>query len=317
MGSSKRCQVCYNILQSGTEDYHLCCKTQILGVNFPSILPFNLKDIEDYGKTSLSKSVIVTGVQPKLPMMFEVVDENTKLPRAIYHGSQFIIKTPIDYYPEICELEDLTMHLASLNGIQTAEHCLIRMYSGEFAYITKRFDRMNGKKLPLEDMAQLTGTLAENKYRSSMERVGKIIIKYSNSSREDLHSLLDLTIFSFLTGNSDMHLKNFSLLTTSTNRVRLSPAYDLVPFTLLIPRDPEEMALALRGKKNRLRRKDFFVFATTIGLNQESVIDAIQRFEGKLGDMQQLISISFLKEETKERYIRLIEERYQRLVHQS
>ena len=229
------------------------------------------------------------------------------------YGGMYIIKPPVLLYPEMPELEDLTMHLASVYGIKTAEHTLIRMRSGELAYLTKRFDRLKGKKLPLEDMAQLTGTMSENKYRGSMEGVAKIIKKYSDNPLYDLVSFFELTLFNFLTGNADMHLKNFALLTTPDHEVQLSPAYDLVPTKLLIPEDKEELALPMCGKKNKITAHDFKTFADYLGINPKSISQVLEKPGKKLDAMKQMIEVSLLRLETKERYSNLIEERYQRL----
>ena len=129
-------------------------------------------------------------------------------------------------FQHLPENEDLTMHLAEAFNIPAAMHSLIRLKSGELAYITKRFDRIKKEKLALEDMCQLTETLTNDKYRSSMEKVGKCIEKYSTRPGLDNLIFFETAIFNFLTGNADMHLKNFALLTTKENDIVLSPAYD-------------------------------------------------------------------------------------------
>src|SRR5262249_40502713 len=150
-------------------------------------------------------------------------------------------------FPHLPENEDLTMRLAALFGIETADHSLIRLKTGELSYITKRFDRVNGEKLPLEDMCQLTETLTTQKYRSSMEKIGRTIDRFSTNPGIDKLALFTLSLFSYVCGNADMHLKNFSLLTTGEEWIRLSPAYDLLSTKLAMPADREEIALTLNS----------------------------------------------------------------------
>ncbi|MCL4278905.1 MAG: HipA domain-containing protein, partial [Ignavibacteriaceae bacterium] len=200
-------------------------------------------------------------------------------------------------------------HLSELLNINTAEHSLIKLKSGELAYISKRFDRTKNGKLHVEDVAQLTGTLTENKYRSSMEKVGKVILKYSSYPGIDAIRLFELTLFSFITGNSDMHLKNFSLIRNEDNEIMLSPAYDLLSTKLLIPKDKEDLALPLNGKKNNFKKKDFDLFASQLGINETALKKIYLRFGDLFQEMKTLINKSFLSKEMKEKYFALLDDR--------
>ena len=126
------------------------------------------------------------------------------------------------------------MHLAYEFGIKTATHCLVKLPSGNFAYITQRFERIGERKLACEDLCQLTETLTEHKYRGSYEKTGKVIKQFSSQSGFDALHYFELVIFSFITGNADMHLKNFSMLEDEDGNFFLSPAYDLVSTLLVI-----------------------------------------------------------------------------------
>ena len=211
------------------------------------------------------------------------------------------------------EVEDLTMHLSDLMGIKTAEHSLIRLKSGELAYISKRFDRLKSSKLHLEDMAQITEMLTERKYNGSMEKVGKAILKHSDYAGNDVIRFFELTLFCFITGNADMHLKNFSLLKNIDNEITLSPVYDLLSTKILMPEDKEELALTLNGKKNNLRKKDFDLFAEKLGVTQKTKEVIINKFFSSRQTLNKTIDKSFLKEETKILYKELIEQRLDRI----
>jgi serine/threonine-protein kinase HipA len=202
------------------------------------------------------------------------------------------------------EVEDLTMHLARLFKIETAAHALIRTSTGDLAYITKRFDRVKGKKVHVEDLCQLSELLTEQKYKSSYERVGKIIKQYATNSGLDAIKYFRLVLFSFLTGNNDMHLKNFSLMHTEKG-ILFSPAYDLLNVNLIYPDDKEDLALTLGGRKRKVKRSDFDQFAMSLGII-ETVRDNIYKdFSKQMDKVRDWIGRSFLIDEYKERYIQI------------
>jgi len=254
----------------------------------------------------------IQGVQPKLSVMlnkankvFEVVDE----------GGNYILKPQNDSYLELPENEDLTMRLAKLAGIEIPFHGMIYAKDGTRSYIIKRFDRLpKKKKVAVEDFAQLTEQTRETKYRSSMEKVASVIERYCTFPLIEKQKLFKLTLFSFLCGNEDMHLKNFSLIRRN-DKIELSPAYDLVNTTIALPNPIEELALTLNGKKNKLT-KDVFVnyFATErLGLTKITVERTLDSIESQQQAWKNLIAISFLSDDMKEKYISIIESRWKRI----
>ena len=307
------CLFCYDLMENGETDYHEKCCRKFFGTATSPQIPFDLSDIQELAIQVLGKSISVTGVQPKISL--ESQRSNKKGMRFTIIGmwGNYILKQPIEEYPEMPEIEDLTMHLAVLLKIKTAEHAMVRLKSGEIAYLTKRFDRTKNGKLPLEDMAQLTSTLTENKYRGSMEKIGKIIKQYSSYPGVDLITFYELTLFSFITGNADMHLKNFSLLTNQENEIMLSPAYDLLSTKLLIRDDTEELALSINGKKSRLKKSDFISFAGQLGINDASIRNIHKKFQAKEGALHEFIDKSFLSPTMKREFKKLVSSRMERI----
>jgi len=299
-------------MNSSETDFHGSCSRKFFGTQTPPDIDFDLKDIDDLAIKILGKSISVTGVQPKLSLDIEKEKDKRRFTIVGLWG-KYIFKPPFKQYPEMPEIEDLTMHLAVALKIQTAEHSLIRLKSGELGYISKRFDRTKKDKLHLEDMAQLTETLTERKYSGSMEKVGKAVLKYSDYSGNDVIRLFELTLFSFITGNADMHLKNFSLLRNIDNEIILSPAYDLLSTKLLIPKDKEELALTMNGKKNNIRKSDFDKFAEGLNINKVALDNIYNKFVATQREITEFIDISFLESDTKEKYKELIGKRYSRL----
>ncbi len=310
------CLICYKPLKPGQEDYHpTCVKKFYLSVEAP-VLPYSLKEMEELALKVLGRSVAVPGVQAKLSLSLQRKKEQPNRLTLVGLWGDFILKPPTFQYPQLPENESLTMKLADLYRIPTVPNGLIRLESGELAYITRRIDRYSKKqKLHMEDMCQLTGRLTEDKYKGSMEQIGKAILKYSSNPVFDALAFFDLALFSFITGNADMHLKNFSLLYQENGMITLAPAYDLLSTRLVIPEkeDQEEMALNLNGKKRKLTRKDFEEFGLTLTLNEKQIKNSLTRFKNAFTNSQSLIESSFLEKSLKIDYVELLKERMDRI----
>jgi len=306
MTDNKKCLFCYEPVVDPELIYHPKCCKKIFDSKLPPEIDFNLGDINEMALRYIGKNLSVTGVQPKMSLETERVGQNKFRLTVVGLWGSYIFKPPFEKYPDLPQNEDLTMHLAEIAGIKTARHSLIPLKSGEFAYISKRFDRQNGIKLGMEDMAQLTEVLTARKYKGSYEKIGKIIAKYSDFPGNDLVSFYELTLFSFLTGNADMHLKNFSLLRSVHNEISLSPAYDLVNTKIVIPDDPEDLALTLNGKKSNLKLKDFISFAGSLNIDRNTVHKIHNKFAALQSKFFEMIEKSFLNEIEKETYRKII-----------
>ena len=300
-----KCLYCYKELNANETDFHKACSKQFFASATPPLLTLNKEQLEALAKEIILKSIAVTGVQPKLSLQLEKT--RNEAPRLTLVGlyGDYILKPPSEQYPCLPENEDLTMHLAEVAGIRTAAHSLIRLSSGELAYITCRFDRQNGQKIAVEDFCQLTETLTEHKYRGSVEKIGKLVRQFTTNKGYEQQRLFELILFCYLTGNTDMHLKNYALIENALGQYELSPAYDLLS-TLLILSDEEESALTINGKKNRLKRTDFDSVAKTLQINEKTVAAIYQRFTKILPIWQQWIERSFLSAEMKKQYSDLI-----------
>jgi len=310
-----RCLFCYLPLNENEVDFHKTCSKKIFGQFIPPALPYSEEDLEPLAKKVIQSHTAVTGVQAKLSLHITNNNEEGAGKRFTIVGlwGGYILKPPTKLYQQLPEVEDVTMHLAKLAKIKTAPHSLIRLTSGRLAYITKRMDRSKQGKLAMEDMCQLTYRLTEDKYLGSYEQIAKTILKYSATAGLDLINFFELVLFSFLTGNADMHLKNFSLLEQPGLGMVLSPAYDLVNTALVNPADDEEMALNLNGKKNKLKKNDFEVAMDTLKLDkkqQENIFNKMGKAKSKWIEQ---IEISFMSEEFKNQYKQLITERFARI----
>jgi serine/threonine-protein kinase HipA len=310
---TKRCLYCYNELSDSEKDFHGKCSQKIFGNKFPPEIDFIENELEDKGLITLNKRKVLTGVQLKLSVEKETYDN--KMDRLTLTGLSggYILKPKSEKYPFMPEFEDLTMHLAEIADIKTVPHSLIRMKSQNLAYITKRIDRTeNNEKIHMEDMCQLTERLTENKYSGSYEQIAKIIRKYT--FRElDIINFFEIVLFSFLTGNADMHLKNFSLIYRSPKELELSPSYDLLPTRLLIKTDDEDVALMLNGRKKKINKNNFKEFAIKSGLTDKVFNNIFKKYHHMLNKWILFIKISFIPEESQQEFINIIENNLKRL----
>lgn len=292
------CLFCYQPVTTG--EYHpTCCKKFFGTIQIP-LLELDQEKLNQLAQITVNERLALTGVQPKISLSLSGEKGNKRLTLVGLWGD-YILKPQSADFAFMPEVEDLTMHLATLFKIETAHHTLIKTSTGELAYITKGFDRAKGKKIHVEDLCQLSELLTEQKYRSSYERVGKIIKQNATNSGLDAIKYFRLVLFSFLTGNNDMHLKNFSLIYTDKG-ILLSPAYDLLNVNLIYPNDKEDMALTLGGRKRNLNRSNFDRLAESLGLAKVVRDNIYKDFSKQIEKVHHWIDISFLSDEFKEKY---------------
>lgn len=310
MKMGKKCLFCYNELNS-EEDFHSACSLKFFGTNLAPKLNYTIDEMEELAQNIVESSIAVPGVQPKLSLGFikDVLKNGNKGRLTVVGalGGNYILKPQNKTFPEMPENEHLTMKMAEIFGISTVPSSLIRLKSGELSYITKRIDRKeNGEKIHMQDMFQITE--AFDKYRSSLEKIAKAIIEYSSNTLLDILRFYEVILFSYITGNNDMHLKNFSLIRNSENW-EFSPAYDLLNVHLHLPEDKEETALTLAGKKSRLTKKDFIQLGLKFNLTEKQISNSFKRLKKGEKKMLTLIGKSFLTPKNQEEYKVMISSR--------
>lgn len=310
-----KCLYCYQENDTGVKDFHPGCNKKMFGTEEPPILDYSFSEMAKLAEKVISTSVTVPGVQAKLSLHLDKKGGRPSKLTLVGLWGDYILKPPTANYPQLPENEDLSMHLAELFKIKVVPHSLIKLKSGELAYLTKRVDRDKKGKLHMEDFCQLSERLTEDKYKASMEQVGKLILQYSSNPLLDALTLFEVTVFSFLTGNADMHLKNFSLLDYRNGMTGLSPAYDMLSTRLIIPEkeDKEEMALTLNGRKRNFKLNDFYVFGERLKLTEKQVQNSLNKFSKQLDKVLNFVDFSFLSADFKESYKELIQKRAERL----
>lgn len=305
----QRCLYCYQPLEQGQTDFHPQCSKKLFGTTTPPELPYTKDDIESLALQVVRSQVTVTGVQPKLSVDLEKEANGKKRFTIVGLWGKYILKPQTELYVNLPENEDLTMHLATMVNIKTVPHSLIRFKDGSLAYITKRIDRDKKKgKIPMEDMCQLTEKLTEQKYKGSHEQIAKIIMLHSAYPVLDLLTYFEVLLFCYLTGNADMHLKNFSLYKPA-NEYILAPAYDLLSTKLVLPDDKDELALTLNAKKRKLKKSDFNNLLNTYKIDEKVIENIYEKYRKIVPQWLNFIDTSFLPQQMKEEYKSIINKR--------
>ena len=312
----RRCLCCYQPLNEGEKDYHPRCAKRFFGQASVPILPYTRKDINQLARVVVESRTTVTGVQAKLSMDLEH-DVYGRAQRLTIVGvmGRYILKPQTEQFEHLPEIEDLTMHLAEIAHIPTVPHTLIRFEDGELNYITRRIDRTNnGQKLPMEDMCQLSGRLTEQKYQASYETIARLIDRYSSVPKLDMINFWEQVVFSWIVGNADMHLKNFSLISEKPNKHVLSPTYDQVSTAIVMPEDTDELALPLNGFQKKLLAMDFVQAIENTGLTNQMAQRILNRFVSLQEKWFSCIDDSFISDAQKAQFKELINKRITTIV---
>lgn len=307
-----RCLYCYRPLLKGEKDMHAACVRKFFGTASLPVLDYTAGQLDSLAMQVIKEQTSLTGVQPKLSLHLNEHEGSRRLTVVGLWGA-YICKPQTSQYEMMPEVEDVTMHLAEIAHIEVIPHSLMRMADGTLCYLARRIDRTeDGQKIAMEDMCQLTERQTEHKYKSSYERVGKAILTYSSLPKMDVANFFEVVLFSWLTGNNDMHLKNFSLYGTVAG-VRLTPAYDLLNAAVINPEDDEELALTLNGRKKKLQKEDFIRAAAVLDIGKVVVERLINKFIKLLPKFESVIQDSFLSEGLKAKYVDLLRGRLRRL----
>ena len=308
-----KCLYCYQELEEGQADFHPNCARKFFGSETPPILPYTRENMSELARQVIRTSTSVTGVQAKMSLDVDRGGKNEPAKFTIVGlWGKYIFKPQSSKYPCLPELEDLTMKMAEAAHIRTARHTLIRLADGELGYLTLRMDRgRKGEKKSMLDMCQLSNRLTEHKYYGTYQQLADTIKKYSSAPMLDVQRYWEVVVFSWITGNSDMHCKNFSLLDTGNGEYNLAPAYDLLAVLLADPEDTEEMAMSFEvgGAKNGFDRNTFMTAFTQSGIPAAVADKMIERMKTFLPKWKDLIDQSFLPEEMKTSYCLLLDKR--------
>lgn len=309
-----RCLCCGKTLSTPNETgWHKACIKRFFGTTELPEIDINNETLNLLATETTNKGFTVPGVQKKLSL--QLISDGSK-PRLtlVNYPTGYILKPQVEEFEALPESEQLIMEMADMAGISTVPHALIKG-SGGLAYITKRVDRNltkdNIEMLAMEDFCQLDLRLTEDKYRGSYERCAKIIKKYSSRIGIDITEFYIRLVFCFIVGNSDMHLKNFSLIETTegSQEYVLSPAYDLLPVNANLPEDKEQFALTMNGKKMHILKGDFLKFASTCDIPRKTAIKLIQNLVSYTPKWLKMCDDSILPDDLKERLIQIIIER--------
>lgn len=300
---SQSCLACLLPIPEGT-DYHPRCLTKLFGVSKVPEIPIELAKLHTLALAMVGHTAL-SGIQRKVSL--GLTGKSSTLQVAV-EGARYILKPQSQAYPFLPENEHLTMRLAELVGIDVPPCALVTLQDGSRAYIVKRFDRsQQGTKRHQEDFCQLSQRSPKDKYAGSAEQCAKLVLRYASEPLVESARLFRLLVFTWWTGNGDMHLKNFSLLRGEDGRYRLSPAYDLLCTRLVIPDDT--LALSVSGNKKNITARQWMTLASVCELPERAARRVFQELAEAPDDAQKLVQASPLPDDMKSEYVKLLFQR--------
>lgn len=308
-----RCPITYELLADGENGIYSQQGLRLLNRNLRSLAPLEFT-AEQQRQEAVNRAgkMSIQGLQLKLSVVLRITEGRFEV---VDRGGRYILKPQSRDFAELPENEDVTMRMAAAVGIEVPVHGLLRSTDTSFTYFIKRFDRSGRDRLPVEDFAQLSGESRDTKYDSSMEKVAAVVDQFCTFPALERVRLFERTLFSFLVGNEDMHLKNFSLITRN-RKVELAPAYDFLNTTIALKSAKEELALPVRGRKSRLTRGDLvdYFARERLQINDRVLHDVLSRFTGAMPAWRELLDRSFLSPDAKQQYAALLVERSRRVM---
>ncbi len=281
---------------------------RLFNVSWVPKIPFGMADLPEQVRRSIGK-MSLSGVQKKASVVLDKKEQQLVIAEG---NGAYILKPDILEYPQIALVENLSMDMAEKLEMEVPPHAILPMADGTPAYLIKRFDRLpHGEKIHKEDMAQLLQVTTDEKYNSSIEKIGKVIRTHATNTFLELINFYERVVFNFLIGNGDMHLKNWALV-EKRNEIKLAPCYDFVSSRLFIPRE-DESALTINGKKNKLTRLDFNQLAQNLELEEKSMENVFEKLKEVKPTIISMIQDSELGATRKNDWIKLVEVRYERI----
>ncbi|MBC8315779.1 MAG: HipA domain-containing protein [Bacteroidetes bacterium] len=282
------------------------------------ILPYHSPDVSESDIDLFlenRKHFSLSGIQVKWSLIQE--KNKLRLTRAGERGTHILkpIPTGLKRVDQIPANEHVTMQIArQVFGISTAENGLIFFKDGSPAFLTKRFDiSSDGTKLRQEDFAALADRSAlkdgpDFKYEYSYEELADLLKRFVPAYTVEIEKYFRLILFNYLFSNGDAHLKNFSLLETSSSDFILSPAYDLLDTRIHVSDNDFALHKGLFSEPagsplNHPDRRDFIRFGERVGIQPFRMEQLIHPFTTRQDQVSDLVSRSFLNESTQRAYM--------------
>lgn len=297
----KSCPVCLERAEGGP---HPSCLVELFGEARVPTIDFELAKLHT-AALAMAGHISLTGIQRKLSVSLS--DDPTPALRIATAHATLILKPQSQTYPAIPENEHVTLRIAAAAGIEVPTAGLFPLGDGTPALVVRRFDRRGSRRVPLEDFCQLSARSPKEKYDASSEECVRLVRRFASEPGPEVLRLFRRLLVIWWTGNGDMHLKNFSMLTGPDARVRLAPAYDLVNTRLIIPDDG--LALPVLGKKDKLSRQTWLRFAKWASIAEPLAEREIAAVASALPSAEALVDRSALSDEMKASYVDLLRTR--------
>ena len=296
------CAIC--LLQTEDAEYHAACIETLFGTSHLPRLNVNLQELYALAAKMAGK-MSISGVQEKVSL---TLSKDKRSLDVTASGGTYILKPEPHRFSSVPQIEHLTMRLASLTSIEVPPFGLMKLSDGALAYVIKRFDRPeDGTKLQVEDFCQLSERRIRDKYQGSAELCVRLLRKHASEPLIEIRKLYNLLLFGWWVGNSDLHLKNISLLTTRDGIRRLSPAYDLVSTRLVLPED-DKLALPIGGRDTTFTRRKWLDVAEYCEIPEKAAVRLLSDQIDAFAAAKSLIAGSFISDEAKVRFEQILDE---------
>ncbi|GAB7534188.1 type II toxin-antitoxin system HipA family toxin [Burkholderia sp. 3C] len=181
----------------------------------------------------------VSGVMPKALLQ----------EKATTWTDDHILKTGFDDLPALAINEYLCLEVARQAGLDVPG---AQLSDDGQVLAVKRFDRPHdGQTLAVEDYCALKGLDPVNKYNGTLELLETLTRTYvpRDAFKENARRLFTLLLLNHAVHNQDAHLKNFALVYTNRDDVRLAPVYDVLSGTVYPKYASAIPALPVKGKR--------------------------------------------------------------------
>lgn len=310
----KRCGICGKEIKRGKNPkYHPICIKRTFGSGY---LPEVAVSPEDFSKKKeeVRDKFSIASVQPRLQL---VLNRRRKQLEPVgqfgflQDTGDFILKSAMSSFPHAPEIEKICMTAASLYGIETPHHCLVRLEDYSTAYLVRRYDRRENQTLTQKSIREILGR--DNKYMGDLLDAGKVVRRLSEFPGLAVQYFFERLVFSFVVGHDDLHLDSFNMLYDGDGPPRLAPATGIISNKLLLP-NSDDFAMSANGKVNGLRGHHFRKMAKPLRIPAKAYSRMVLRFYKQKRVIGRLIKESALTTEQKVKFSEIVNERFKRLL---
>ena len=198
--------------------------------------------------------------------------------------------------PEYTLIEYAYYKMALDAGIQMNE-CRIYSNAGENHFMTKRFDRVDGKKIHMQSL----GAIAHISYKEPRLCSYEMAAGYMREMKLpmiDIEQFFSRMVFNCVAVNQDDHVKNISFLMDRSGKWRLSPAYDVTYSYDVTNQWLSAHQMTINGKKSDINLTDLLEVGGKMGLKKKKCMDIISKISLVVSNFEKYANEANIRERT-------------------